>query len=56
MSKVIRIDDDVYTALQELAVELNEPFTSPNNIMRFALFLDEPVNIKEVAQNIIQNQ
>lgn len=37
---VIRIDNDVYRALQNKSVELKVPFTSPNHIIRIVLKLD----------------
>jgi len=40
MSKVIRIDDDVFKALQAKASEINEPFYSCNRIIRIALGIE----------------
>ncbi len=39
MSKVIRIDDDVFAKLQKIATKKNIPFSNPNNILRIALKL-----------------
>ncbi len=39
MSKVIRIDDEVFRKLQEKAAELGIPFSSPNNVLRIILGL-----------------
>ena len=45
MSKVIRIDDDVFKALQDEATKHGIPFSNPNNILRIVLGL-EPLSSK----------
>ena len=40
MSRTIRIDEQVYARLQEIAAKENKPFTSPNNVIRFMLKID----------------
>ena len=40
MSMVIRIDDDVFKALQAKALELGIPFSTTNNMLRIALGLE----------------
>lgn len=42
MSKVIRIDDQVYEALQKAALDIKNPFMSPNMVLRIRLGLDKP--------------
>lgn len=39
--KVIRVDSQVFMALQDKAYSLGKPFTSPNNILRIVLGLKE---------------
>ena len=39
MSKVIRIDAEVLKALRDKAIELNMPFSNPNNILKIVLKL-----------------
>ena len=47
---VVRVDDEVYQVLKDIAAREKKPFTSPNNVVRFALGIDKEITEGKVSR------
>ena len=46
----IRVDEEVNEAMKSVAAKQLKPFTSPNNVLRFVLGLDEELSEKRATR------
>ena len=46
----IRVDNFVYDALKAKALEHEKPFTSPNNVLRHLLGIDDDMTARKATQ------
>ena len=51
----IRVDDEVLAALKQIAVANEQPFTNPNNVLRFKLGIDTELSTVRARRRKPQN-